>query len=322
MSQEYKDILHKLSELTTNVASFNDRIVNVERGFNSVEESVKTVNSSIAQVSAQSKDAHDIAAKAAQYAAGNAAPGPPGFSLNSGRYSESFNSDSSSRSADTRGTFQQLTHSGNNDDRAAEVQREYEQIKDGLAKVKLPSELRVFHSASGIKGDSKQAYGILKQAAAYQETAAKWLAVHAGTIRAADQVTISSESLQELFVILLAQAATLKSEYTSLLVGSATNAETQQFFRLFERNPTAFSERELTHLERSVQLAQMQAKSSQRGGRQRGNGGSYRGGYGRGYRGGYNNRGGGYSNRGGYEQTFQSRNIPRGRGGHGQDTDQ
>ena len=48
--------------------------------------------------------------------------------------------------------FQQFQDRG---DSAAEIQRAFKHIKEGLTKVKLPSDLKVFHKATGIKEDCK-----------------------------------------------------------------------------------------------------------------------------------------------------------------------
>ena len=44
-------------------------------------------------------------------------------------------------------------------------------MKEGLAPVKLPSDLKVYHNATGVKEDSRQAYNILEEYASYGETA-------------------------------------------------------------------------------------------------------------------------------------------------------
>ena len=295
----------KIDKLSSVVNSFNDRITHVEANIDKITESVNDID-------VNAKEARAVADEATHKLNSKLGPPSQGYSPPSQGYandsSYTFGKTHVDQSKSSSSVYEgQKKLYGLNvtpsvqEDGAAVVQREFETIKDGLNKVKLPSELKVFHSATGIKGDSKAAYNILKQAATYQETAAKWLASHVSdeNRNSRGKFELSDDSLQELFTIFLAHANCLRSEFTSLLVASSTNQETQQFFRLFERNPAAFSQRELVHLERAVELAGMSSKLSQRG-RGRGSG--------------FYNRGRGGFNRGGrwnYEKTFQNKGIPQ-----------
>ena len=250
-----QEVLDKLNALTTIIASINDRVGRVETISGKLDE----INESLEQTGARVKDiVYDVEllkTRQAQFP-----PPGPSHSLNFGnsasaKYTEHEEHEETIPKANAWDMLQNSAEDG-----VAEVHRDFEQIKDGLVKVKLPSDLRVYHSPAGIKAEGKQAYNIIKQVATYQETAAKWLAEQVAQIDIRGNVVISRATLQELFTILLAQATNLRGEYTSLLVASSTNKETDQFYRLFDRNPTLFTDRELSHLARAVDLAGMKAK--------------------------------------------------------------
>ena len=185
---------------------------------------------------------------------------------------------------------------------AAEVQRAFEQVKEGLVKVKLPHELKVYNNPKGIKADCQAAYSILSNCATYTETASKWVAEKSADIDDG-YVKVSTEDLQELFTILYAQTSFLKGEYTGLIVKGITDEETAKTFKLFERNPTAFSETAVKHLASAAEIASIKARvrDSQASGQPRRSRGSFQSGQGQGRRG---------NNQGGYRQTYYGKGFP------------
>ena len=60
---------------------------------------------------------------------------------------------------------------------AAEIQREYDIIKDSLQKVRLPPNTRVYDSKAGIKKECQASLSIVSKCARYTETAIKQLGV-------------------------------------------------------------------------------------------------------------------------------------------------
>ena len=169
----------------------------------------------------------------------------------------------SSSSKKSPSAWEQLQDIEEINESAAEVQRQFEQLKDGLCKVKLPSDLKVYHSASGIKGEAKAGYNVLKQGIAYQETTAKWLATQMKKFQAdAPAISVTKDDFHELFTILLAQANCWRSEYASLLVASNTTSDTHQMYRMLDRNDTVFSDRELKHLNNAIELSTMKARTN------------------------------------------------------------
>jgi hypothetical protein len=144
---------------------------------------------------------------------------------------------------------------------AAEVQRSYEQVKDGLNKVKLPDELKIYHKQQGIKADCQQAYSVVSKCAGYNESTAKWIAEKTASL-GEDGINLSSEDLQDLFTITYAQASYLRGEYASLLVRGMTDEATAKIFNLFERNPTYFSDQTMKHLTNAAELAEPSATTT------------------------------------------------------------
>ena len=276
-----------VKDLTTSVAGIGDRVLHVERS-----------------IDAQNQKLEDAVATADEQAL----------------LLESARQDLGARQTSTSGpTDRFMKHSymyGNEhpwkhveyeaertDDSVAEVQREFEQLKDGLVKVKLPSDLKVFHKPAGIKEDCKQAYGILKECVAFHDTAAKWLTECIAEVNETGSVTLSRADLKDLFTVQLAQANFLRSEYTGLLVKSSVDEDTSKFYKLFERNPTCFSDRAMKHLTNAAELSVIKSRAQNAAGQRRNRqGGSFNPSkYKSGGRNNYNNN---------YNQTFQSKNIP------------
>ena len=299
----------KLEDLTSILHTVSDRMVGVERNIDSLDTGLKQTRDSVNKLYVTVNKLDDAvgqteqqiqATKADVASLSHSAPPGPTSSLNNPGDKQCCNSTAAKPTA-----WQLLQDATQQDDTsAAETQRQFEQIKDSYCKVKLPSELKVYHAAAGIKSDCKPAYNLLKQSVSYHETTAKWLATQLGKFGAgAPAASFMRDDFHELFTILYAEAACYRSEYALQLVAGSTNPDTVQFYRLFERNPTVFSEGEIKHLSQAVELAGLKARNTPSAGgprRQRGGG--------RGGRGGPPSQDGGFGR--GYNFTYQNRNIP------------
>ena len=146
---------------------------------------------------------------------------------------------------------------------AAELNRSYTQIKEGLQKVKLPEELHVGASNKGIKSDCQAAYSVVSNTAGYTETAAKWVAEKLCNVQGG-VLTISEDEVLELFTIVYAQTTYLKGEYSSMLAQGFTDPETAKVFKTLERNPGLFSERSLKHLSTAADIVALKTKNQQK----------------------------------------------------------
>ena len=255
------DVITKINALQLSIGSVHDRLQNVETSINTHEERIDNVHEKI----------HATLETRGGEEKGLYTSGPSGALFNSYQTHSEKRLYSSPLQADA-------------EDTAAEIQQEFEQIKEGFSKVKLPSELKVYHNATGVTNDTRPAYNILKECVSYGETAAKWIARKSEDLdKDPSSVVVTAHELHELFTIIYAQQNFLKSEYTTVIVKSANlDEDTNKFFRLFERHPTCFSEKTMKHLSYAADLAVIKAKSQNHTGRRGGNnysrGGPRRGG--------------------------------------------
>ena len=165
-------------------------------------------------------------------------------------------------------------------DCAAEVFREYEQVRDSLQRIKLPNELKLFDTQAGIKQECKGTLKVISKAGRFTETALRWVIdSQAERYKADDRgenVLLPSQKIQDLFAIFTAEMNFLKEEYTALLVKSTLNEEISRLFRSLEGNKTAFSPQSLQNVRIAAELSTIQARQ---------NSGTFTRGRGRGYRG-------------------------------------
>ena len=141
---------------------------------------------------------------------------------------------------------------------AAEVEKEYDIIRDSLHKVKLPNTLRVFDSKSGIKRDCQPTLAIVSRCARYTETAVKQLSV---IVQYYESHQIPTEQLQPLFTILQAEISYLQGEYAALIVKSQFDANTAAVFKCFEGNSGAFNDRSMQNLQRAAEITSAAAST-------------------------------------------------------------
>ena len=112
----------------------------------------------------------------------------------------------------------------------ADFQREFEIIKDSVIKVKLPNELKLLESKSGIKRPDQSHLDTLTKCARFTETALKLLA------SLDEQYLTRIPELSKLYTVFAAQMNYLQSEYASLVVKGQFDSETANLFKSLEKN--------------------------------------------------------------------------------------
>ena len=182
------------------------------------------------------------------------------------------------------------------------VQDEYQGIKDKVANVKIPQELRCGTSKAGIRREDSNAANIISNCAKYVETTIKLL-------WSLDEEP-TQEELIEVFQIQKAHIDYLRQEHSALLVSSQFGGKTSQLFKNLSRGTTNLDEKQLDTLLKAVQITGNDPNSrSKPRDNFRGRGSSfmsYNSGYGSRYRSGYQ-RGGG--NHGHSSSNFNSNNT-------------
>lgn len=157
---------------------------------------------------------------------------------------------------------------------AADVQRDYERLRDSLIRVPVPHNLRVHDTSSGLKQDCRPILKVISKCARYSETGLKVLSQIPDSNE--EQILVSKYDLENLFIIFAAQNNFLQSEYASLVVRSTFNEDTSRIFRSFENNQASFSPEALQNVRVAAELASTQARFTSRGRGRRGRGQGYR----------------------------------------------
>lgn len=130
-----------------------------------------------------------------------------------------------------------------------DTQGEFQTLKDTLNRVKLPSELKLNESRQGIQRADQAVYHVLTKCARYAETSLKLLStIEPGT-------KISSETLEQLFLINQAQIQYLQDEYASILVNSQFDSTTSKLFRALQKNTSGLNASSLETLRSAASLS-------------------------------------------------------------------
>jgi len=177
------------------------------------------------------------------------------------------------------------------------VQQEFIVIKDSLARVKLPNDLKVNDTFRGVARKDQPRSTVVSKCARYGETLIKLLS-------ALDPENVGEGDIQDLTTIAVAQIRYLQEEHALMLVNSNFGDNVEKIYRTFRTNTSAFSPDAISSLEAAVSMANHMPDTNSRGRGNWGNrgapfgrggyrGGSYRGGrgygqYGRGYNNAYN----------------------------------
>ena len=133
------------------------------------------------------------------------------------------------------------------------VQDEFQSIKDKLSSVKIPPELRVGTSRSGIRREDSNAANIITNSAKFVETTIKLL------WNIDDNPT--AENLVELFNIQKAHIEYLRQEHSGLVVAGQFGNKTSQLFKNLARGTSNLDERHLDILSKAVQITSNDASA-------------------------------------------------------------
>ena len=123
---------------------------------------------------------------------------------------------------------------------AADVQRDFERLRDSLLRVPVPNDLKVRDSATGIKQDCKPALKIIQKCARYAEVLLKIL-------KTRDHDT-ERENVDKIFTCAVAQITFLQAEFANLVVKSSFDENTSRLFRQFENSASVFNEQSLNSI--------------------------------------------------------------------------
>lgn len=187
-----------------------------------------------------------------------------------------------------------LTATGSNSD----IQGDFSALKDSLARIKLPTELRLNESRQGIKRSDVPVLNILSKCSRYSETTAKLLS----TIEPGSSVT--QETLDQLFLICHAQCKYVQDEYAAILVNGQFDQSTSRIFRALQKNTSGLNADSLDTLRSAATLSAASRTTAPARGASTSSYESGRGGYRGGQRGG---------RRGDVFNSFASRQFPSSR---------
>lgn len=155
---------------------------------------------------------------------------------------------------------------------SGDVESDYLNVKDSVCNVRLPDNLRVKDTRSGIKQKEMVSYNLVSKSARYVETSLKVIA------NLKDNV--STDQLQDLFTIQVAHLEYLKNQYASIVVRSGDHSErTQRLFAQLQNNSSGLSDSALNNLTRAIQVTGEAEAADRRNHRQfhRGHRGYYAG---------------------------------------------
>ena len=137
---------------------------------------------------------------------------------------------------------------------SADVQREYETVKELYSKVQIPQELKVLDSRVGIKRAESGALNILSKSARFTETAIKILKDSDGNL--------DESHTAHLFSVLVAHITSLKSEYANLLVQSTFDEKVSKLYKTLDNHGATFSQQQLTTLRSAIDLESARPKEA------------------------------------------------------------
>lgn len=255
MGEEFKQLSEKLDILTTNVGRIDDGCAAINTRLRKLEDQQKAHGKGdISEPQAQLNHLDTVPdVNVAQGAEGGGSNQNPLINFN----------------------IEDYTH----------VQQEFGVIKDSLQRVRLPNELKVNDSNTGIQRADQQRHKVVSKCARYAETLVKLLS-------SVNVDNITQGDIQDLITVCVAQLRFLQEEQSMMLVNNNFGPSVERLYRTLRNNSAQFSTESLATLQAAVALGG-QAQNSQ-GGRQQGNRGQ---GY-RNSRGGYNNGGWRGQNRG------------------------
>jgi hypothetical protein len=203
--------------------------------------------------------------------------------------------------------------------RLVQASSEFDNIRDKYKSIRLPEELKLHDSRTGVRKEDQQQYNRLVRSARMTETVFRILSKI--DLDEPDSVNALEERLGDLFMVQFALMKYLQDEYAVLMVSGTTNQETAKIFRSLRRNTSAFAPDVIEDLRSAATVVAagqyQQYRPPFRGGRSgRGRGFGFRGGFNNSFgssnRGYYNFRNSqGTSSRGGQDPYSQlGRQVP------------
>lgn len=148
--------------------------------------------------------------------------------------------------------------SGPTEIRAADLQRDFDRLRDSLNRVPVPEGLKLYDSSTGVKQECRPTLRVISKCARYTEVTLKILSaikVENGEVR------MCAQDLDNLFIGLAAEINFLQAEYANLVVKSAFNENTSRLFRQFENNASSFSPAALQNVRIAAELATAQERT-------------------------------------------------------------
>ena len=147
--------------------------------------------------------------------------------------------------------------------------KEFESVKDSVARIALPPWLKIHDTQSGIRQEHKATLKVISKCARFTETGIKLLS----TFQKEDgKFTLSEDDIGALYTTFSAQAYYLQAEYSSLVVKSAFDDETSRLYQSLENNTSAFSRQSLDNIRIAAELAAISGRGRRRGQTERGRG--------------------------------------------------
>ena len=130
--------------------------------------------------------------------------------------------------------------------------KEFDQVKDSVARITLPQHLKLVDSQTGIKAESNPTLKVISKTARIAETGFKILSSLTPTTTNSDtqpnSVTVSQDNFGALFTLFAAQMQFLQQEYANIVIKNTFDEETSRLFRQFENHTSAFSSSQLANV--------------------------------------------------------------------------
>ena len=151
-----------------------------------------------------------------------------------------------------------------------DVQAEYAAIRDAYQRVKLPPDLRLNDSRSGLRRQDQAQFNALVKSARFVETGFKVLA----QMKADDISSNVKRDLDSLFAIHLAHMRYIQNEYSSLIVQGNFDPTTSRLFRQLQRESSGLTGEAIENLQRAAGVTGERVRGASGSGRTTPAGGS------------------------------------------------
>jgi len=165
------------------------------------------------------------------------------------------------------------------------IQQEFMVIKDTLQRVRLPNELKVNDTSSGVRREDQARAKVVSRCARYSETLVKLLA-------SIQPDSVSPGDLQDILTVCVAQVRFLQEEQAMMMVSGQYGPRVEKSYRNLRSNTSAFTPAALETLQAAVVLEGHAGPDHSRGTPRGGFAGRWnsRGNYRGNYRGSYHNQ--------------------------------